>query len=382
MIALGLLLVLQNVVEEGGEGRTLPAVPVGAADLEAVTVRETGGGELRDPEARRLAAKLDAHVDEFVSGFPWMPFHHTLGISDYETAFGHPDRVFLALSRALPWLTPETARKTKAFLSAQLDARPPWSPEGYDPAEGAPRERYTVPDGLRRKARARGTGLLGVYAFWLYGRAAGGEAAWRTHAPALAARVAGILDADFRFDPRKRDYARDEAHLLNADLAGLIGHLRIVRSLGDADAERRTSARALDLLQRRLDLERLNPRILEKTSSASASLHVFKLARYCDLVPELAEFVAARSEGLAAERLRGFREARPAWWLAFGDRLVGGENYTNPTHFVEALFRGAACIERLPAERLLSFADIPWCRGDLHAVELWSLALWAAAGRP
>ena len=35
------------------------------------------------PEARRILARLEAQVVKLSEGFPWMPFHHTLGISGY-----------------------------------------------------------------------------------------------------------------------------------------------------------------------------------------------------------------------------------------------------------------------------------------------------------
>ena len=39
------------------------------------------------PEARRIIARLEAQVVKLIEGFPWMPFHHTLGISGYEVCY-------------------------------------------------------------------------------------------------------------------------------------------------------------------------------------------------------------------------------------------------------------------------------------------------------
>ncbi len=365
MIAIALW-ALQNLVEEGGTSRTLPPVVLTEKDLQPL---------LKSPAAvPSFNPKLDSHVSEFVDGFPWRPFHHTLGISGYETYFGHPDRVFLALSEALPHLKAETAPRVRAFLAAQLKILPPWAPEGYDPAEGRPREAYDVPEAFRLKARARGTGLLGVHAFLRYVQVADPEAA-RAAWPAVKARVKALLDAKYRFDPLKKDHVNDEAQTLNADLAGLLAFVQLAKLNGDADAEAAGSAKALELLQLRITLERGNPRFMEKTNSSTSHLHVHKLARYCDLTPAIAEAVRVHSEGLAAERLKLFREERNAWWLAFGDRMIGGENYTNPPHFVDALFRGAALVERLRPGRIASFIDVPWCKGDLYFIEWMALAL-------
>ena len=179
------------------------------------------------PEARRIAAKLDAHIAEFLAGAPWKPFHHTLGISGYEANFAHPDEMFLALAYATPWLKPETAGKVREFLADKL-----------------------------------------------------------------------------------------------------------------------------------------------------------KLARYGALVPEVADALRRHTEGCAAAHLKAFRQERNGWHMAFGDRFIGGETYTNPLHLPPALFTGAAFVEALPAVQLAGFVDVPWCRGDFYFVEKCVFALWVDAGRP
>lgn len=367
--ALAFALLLQNVVEGEAGGRTLPPTTLSAKDLEAVLPGPAAAPAVEGRE--RLVRKLEAHVAEFVDGFPWRPFHHTLGISAYETLYGHPDRVFLALAEALPHLKGAVREKTVAFLDAQLDALPPWAPEGYDPSQGRAREAYDVPEPYRVKGRAAATGLLGVHAFRLFADAKRAAARW----PALKARVQPLLAAEYRFDPAKKDYSRDEAQKLNADLAGLAALVALAREAGDAAAAGAAGAKALDLLQLRVNLERTNPRFLETTRSTTANLHIHKLARYCDLTPGIAAALRQHAPGLAEERLKSFREERNAWWLAFGDRMIGGENYTNPPHFVHALFAGAALVERVPGKLLASWIDVPWCKGDLTFIQALALAL-------
>jgi len=136
------------------------------------------------------------------------------------------------------------------------------------------------------------------------------------------------------------------------------------------------------LTELRVNLDRVNPHILEKSDAATKKLHNSKLARYCGLVPEVGAALRALSEGRAAARLKEFREERNGWYLAFGDRMIGGENYTNPLHFPRALFAGAALVEELPAASRLTFIDVPWCPGDFYFVEKCVWALWASADRP
>ena len=76
--------------------------------------------------------------------------------------------------------------------------------------------------------------------------------------------------------------------------------------------------------------------------------------------------------------MKNFREARNGWHLAFGDRMIGGENYTNPLHFSRALFAGAVFVEQLPAEQIMGFVDVPWCKGDFYFIEKCALALSVA----
>ncbi len=368
----------QNVVESGGSGASLPALQLTEQQVTAFlnSVPDLAR-KASSADAARIAAKLDLHVGQFLDGQPWQAFHHTLGISGYESYFAHPDEQFLSLTLALPHVTPATATRVRVSLKAQLTVSPPYGVEGSERTAGQARENYAVPEALRVKGRGTARSALGVYAFWLYCHLAPDLDAAKAHWPKLRARMQPLLASDYRFNPLKQDYANDEAEQLNGDLAGLLACWRLARLNNDVITEAAAQKRVAQLLELRVNLERVNPKIVEKTRTANRSLHVSKLARYCSLVPEVAEAVRLHSGGLASARLKAFREERNAWWLAFGDRVIGGENYTNPPHFVRALFSGAALIEQLPPERLASFVDVPWCRGDFYFIEKCALTLSA-----
>jgi len=370
----------QNIVESLGGDAVAEPIQLTDADVQAAvrSVPDLAAAP-QGAEARRVAARLDAHVAEYLAGFPWKAFHNTLGISGYEAYFNHPDQVVHARSLALPYLTPATAAKAKAFLAAQLAQAPPWAEEGYENTAGKPRESYDVPDALRIKGRGRAAGAFGVYAFWEYVHAAKDPEAVKAYWPAVKARMQALLGADYRFDVRKKDHVKDEAQRLNGDAAGLVG---LARLAGDGETEKQALVRARQVLELRVNLDRVNPRILEKTESTTAHLHAFKLARTVDLVAPVGELLRTRTDGLAAKRLRAVREACPGWWLAFGDHYIGGENYTSPPHFARGLFAGAALVEGLDGPALLAAVDVPWCKGDLYFIETCALALWASAGRP
>ncbi|MCX5685006.1 MAG: hypothetical protein NT049_15180 [Planctomycetota bacterium] len=372
----------QNVVDNNPAGRKAEAITLTPQDVEAMLAETPDFSRPpASPEAKRAAAKLDAHVAEFLAGFPWKAFHTTLGISGYEAYFNHPDEMFYALSIALPQLTPETATAAKKFLAEQLAKNPPYAADGLDNRAGNPREAYDVPDDIRIAGPAKAHGTLGVYALWAYCYWSQDAAAAKTHWAAAMQRMAPLLAAPYAFDIASTKYTSDEAERLTADLAGLVGFARLARMNGDAAAEAQEKAKALELLTIRVNLERTNPNILEPTKSASKHLHNSKLARYSSLVPEVARAVAQLSDGLARERIKDFREARNAWHMAFAERMTGGENYITPPHISRAMMTTSTFIEDLPGEKLLAFVDVPWCKGDLYFVEKCTYALWGETGK-
>lgn len=332
-------------------------------------------------EGRRTAAKLEAHVAAFLDGAPWMPFQHTLGISGHEVSFDHPDEMFLVLAQSMPCLNERTTGRLKDFLQGELLKAPPYAEQGFDHRSGWPREAYEVPPALRVPGRGKANSALGVYAFWAYCHHAG-KFADATHWDAIKARMKFLLDAEYKFDPQTNSAGKGEAQKLNGDLAGLIGLARLARLQSDVAIEQRALRRGRELLELRVNLERTNPLILESSDAATKKLHNARLSRYCNLVPEIGDALAKFSADCGARNLKSFREERNGWFLAFGDRFIGGENYTNPIHFPRSLFVGSALIDQLPAPQLFAFIDVPWCKGDFYFVERCTLALWADAGRP
>jgi hypothetical protein len=368
----------QNVIEDRAVGPTAP--PIEMSEAQVIPLIEQTNRALSPAQPaplwkRRLATKLDRHVNEFIDGVPWMPFHHTLGISGYEVAFDHPDEMFYALALALPHLQTNTAARTRAFLTTQLEEHPPYGQQGVDHKTGRAREAYDVPTHLRVTGQGQARSAFGVYAFWKFVTVSGDSALAKRHWNAVKDRVQPLLDGDYVFDTAKRDYHRDEAEALNGNLAALIATARLARTNSDAAMERRALARTRQLLELRVNLDRVNPKILEATDSSTKHLHISKLARFCDLTPEIVDAVRTLTEGCTAARLKDFRQARNGWFIAFGDRMIGGENYTNPIHFSRALFAGAALVEKLPPEELAAFVDVPWCKGDFYFIEKCALAL-------
>lgn len=369
----------QNVVENDELDLKLPPVKLSASELEHILNKLPGKKNfIPAGEAERIQRKLEKHIINMIENWQLMPFHHTLGISGYEVYFNHPDELFYSISIALPYLSKETKERADKFLKEQFKVLPPYSLEGYDNRVGKPRESYDVPFGLRIKGKGFARSAFGIYAFWSWCYFTENYEPLKVHYSEIKSIVKPLIETEYRFDIYKTDYSKDEAEKLNGDLAGLIGFIRMARLNKDSELENSAIQKATELLNLRVNLERVNPGILTKTS-ATKSLHINKLARYCDIIPEIAEALRNYCDGVSEKRLYAFRSARNGWHLAFGDRMIGGENYTNPLHFGRAMFSGAALIERLDPTTLASFVDVPHCAGDFYFIEKCALVLRAFA---
>jgi hypothetical protein len=368
----------QNIVESNSTNLTANPVTLTGKDASeclffAADFRRAALSISKDEP---LLARLNTHAAELLEGAPWMPMQHTLGISGYETYFDHPDEYFYALAIAAPFLQTNLAEKVKRLLDRMAVEAPPFAKEGFDRRSGRARESYDVPADLRRTGKGNASSLFGVYAWWSYCFYTSNKTfVGVTKLPPLA-------ESPYKFDVRSANSGKDEAEKLNGDLAGLVGFRRLARASHDPGAGEEAEKKFRELLELRINLERVNPRILEKTFSASKNLHNYKLTRYCDLVPEIGAALRKWSGGCGPARLKTFREERNGWYLAFGDRMIGGENYTTPLHFSRALFDGATFVEELPGEQLAPFVDVPWCKADLYFIEKCVYALWARVGRP
>jgi hypothetical protein len=352
----------QNVVDPGAVGPIHPAITISAEQVRQVT-------EFSAPAIAVIPAPAKVVLAEIVPGHRWRPFHLTLGISGFETYFTHPDELFFVLSLVRP--SPDL----RAVLVNELATFPPFAVAGYRFDEGQPRELYDVPVELIPKKQAQAGDCFGIYSFWLFcrtfefGTRPAEHDAIRQHWEAIKLRVQPLLAGGYHFDPVKRDYSHDEAEHLNGNIAGLIGVVRLGEIAGDASLEPAARDRLRQLLELRVNLDRLNPHVWTPTHFASKTLHTGKLARYLKLTPELGFALRQWTDGAAAARVEAMRKKFPTWWIARGDRLIGGENYISPLHFSRALWLGLAWIET-DARRWNGVGlDIPWCHADLAFLE-------------
>lgn len=357
----------QNVVTEADGDRTAPAITLSEAQVAGWLGRAPVLPRLPaapDAADRALQAKLARHIDDLIAGWPLKPWVVQLGISGTETFYDHPDELFYALCCAYSVLPAESQAKLRAFLADQLRLAPPDSVRGYARRLGTARELYDA-EPIRRDGTGAARDVFGVYALECY----------TTIEPAAGQRLRSVIAdtlekrGQVRF-PLGTDAAEDAeglAERLNGDIAGLWTAARV-----DGGP---WLARLTALLELRVNLERRNAHVLTRTADSSRGLHAAKLPRYLRLTPELGRILREQTDGLAAERIKAFRLARPVWYLAWTERLIGGENYISPPHLGDALFRGALFCEQVPRAQCRAWVDEPWCRGDLYWIVKASWAL-------
>ena len=363
----------QNIVQ-AVSGPTFEARPL-TAEEKALLDQPPVVAKLAPDAPGHVMSRLRAECLAVVDGWPWRPMFHQLGISGAETHFDHPDELFAVLSDAAAVMGGAEGDRVKLFLKQRLAESPPYAVQGFDRALGQTRERYDVPERLRAKGRTAAKDAWGVHAFIRYLDSTADKEALAQHWPAIRTRMEELLTKDYVLDPRKPVFAKDETARLNGDLAGLYATMHLAQRAGDAATATLAKQRCEKLLQLRLDVERVNGAILEPTERATKGLHHARLGRYLHLCPTLMQLL--RADGSALQRVRPFREARPTWWLAFGDRMVGGENYTNSPEFPRALFATSAYLEVVPSAELAKWLDVPWCRADLYFIERLTMVVSA-----
>lgn len=322
------------------------------------------------PLARALRKRLAEEVAELLDGSPWAPLVVELGISGEERHFWRSAEAMQIVALALPHLPAPEAKEAKRYLDAMADKGRPLG-AAVLPVEGKRREPYTLGPGMqefaRRTPRYEAT-IEDVYALWAYAHYAGGY----QKAAAQLDAVARLVDEEIRrgvdFDP-KPDDSDDAAEHLNARIAGTLAAVRLLRR-----AERRTEAeRAVEHLARlvaaRIHHERSDRRLVRPSKVASKGLHQAKVPRYLALVPELGAILRQYAGETLGENCRALRTALPVWYQAWGERMIGGENYISPPHLARAVFLAWADGAAAEPERLAAKLDQPWGRADLYYIE-------------
>lgn len=325
-----------------------------------------------DDLAAEIRTRLDAAVTELIDGHPWALFVVELGIAHEEKHFWRSSETMQAVAMTLPHLSPEVRKKAVAWLDRLFDEGVPLK-QPVIGAEGRRREYFDLSPALLERRVTRppqySTDVADLYAVWAYAHYAG---RWEKVLPDAAAILNGFRDSfsqPFQFDPDARDGNAVED--LNRRMAGVIGYIRIAEKAGEQIDAQMAGHLLAELATARVHYEIADGRLQGKRS------HHASFPRYRQLTPEIGRMLADHAGEHLARNLSDLKRELPGWYQAWGERLIGGENYVNPPGLARGMFLALAHGAGAKPQELIRYVDRPWCRADLYYIEKLTATLRA-----
>lgn len=365
-----------NVANQGAGlvDRSVEKIAISAEDLRPYLnpPPETPDPKAKDERSAWLSERLESEVLELIrgsNGQPWAPFLVELGISGEERHFAATGLTMQILSRSLPHLSRKTRTAAIDYLDRLAASGSPLEKPWHE-LEGARREPFQPGPGMMAsglRPPAQRSALTDLYALWAY-------AHYAHRWPKVDSQkdvIVPIFDAFARnvsvFDPD--DMRDDAAQHLNASIAGTLGATRIFLHWGDKERSKQAFDLLADLVTTRVHHERSDHRLVRPTRESPNTIHQAKIPRYVDLVPELSRILGAFGRASLARHIADLQRALPLWYQAYGERMIGGENYISPPHPSRGIFAAWAYGLTAPRQDLAAKLDQPWCRADLYDIE-------------
>ena len=366
-----------NMTEPRGTfDATVPRPTVTEAEAEALCrqVRPRHTPPPQEPHAQALQRRLDAAIGELIDGGPWAPFIVELGIVREEAYFRRTAETMGIVALAIPHLS--GGDRARDYLRGLLQDGMPMTRPLFE-ADGRHREFYDYGPGMRAFARRPvqyEAGIEDVYGLWAAVYYADLKAAGAEQMDAVERACARFLAQPVTFD--HDDDRQDAAEHLNAQIAGLIGYLRLADTYDRGEHVAGARRRLAPLLAERLYHEQADSRLLRHSDLGQGNMrHYVKVPRYLRLVPELSEWLGQRMTESLRAHVEGLADELPLWYQAWGERMIGGENYVSPPNLSRGLFMAMADGLGASPERLLGRLDQPWCHADLYYIEKLSALL-------
>jgi len=321
-------------------------------------------------DGTNLKKELSHSVRELISK-DWRPLVFPPGKHPREAYrfFAEPTENLLILARAYEYLDSALQREVRQYITGMshpggaLDG--PTGRRTYEPDAGEIRSLYDIPaerlfrvsDDITRQAIAR------LYPLWLWAHVTGD---W------------GRIESDWK---RLRELVAEAPNRMEEDchngyLAGLIAYCRIAQRMRDNAAVERGLATTRAALRERLAYEFAYTRgglILQVPVSRSI------FSRWRHLTPEIGRFCSSYAGQTHKHLMAVYVDYhRPTWHLAWGVETMWRNEcpFAFPTMSAE-VFAAKALILYEPAEKLISYLDIPWCKADLFYIQKLVLCIEA-----
>jgi len=344
-----------------------------AADVKKYIAVPPAVEAVRSELAVELRRRLDAAVTELIDGHPWALFVVELGIAYEEQHFWRSAETMQAVAISLPHLSPPVREKAVAWLDGLFDDGVPLQ-KAVLGGEGRRREYFDLSPRLLAGSAVRpprySAGIDDLYAVWAYAHYAD---RWEKVTAESATILDGFRDSFStppKFDPDGRDGNAVED--LNRRIAGVIAYARIAEKSARPRDAKMAAYLLAELATERVHFEIADRRLLGKRS------HRGTFPRYQQFTPEIGRMLADHAAEHLKTNLADLRRELPVWYQAWGERLIGGENYVSPPGLARGMFLAMANATRAKPEELARYLDQPWCRADLYYIEKLSAIIRAA----
>jgi hypothetical protein len=317
-----------------------------------------------------IRGMLANSVKELISK-EWRPFVFPPGKHPREAYrfFVEPTETLLTLARAYRYLDYALQQEVRQYVTKI--SRPGGALYGltgknkYNFDVGEIRSLYDIPserlfrvnDDITRHAIDR------LYPLWLW------------------AHVTGDWDRIERDWESVRELVDEVPNNMNEDcrngyLAGLIVYCRIAQHMRDNAAIEKSLIKTRTALRERLSFEFAYTRG-GLISQVPVSRSIF--SRWRNMTPEIGRFCTSYAGKTHKYLMDVYIDYhRPTWYLAWGVETMWRNEcqFAFPTMSAE-VFAAKALILHEPAEKLVSYLDIPWCKADLFYIQKLVLCIEA-----
>jgi putative pyrroloquinoline-quinone binding quinoprotein len=360
---------------------SLPKFQIPAEEIRKIVSRlpaTTSQNSSRSQLSKDLQTQLDRAMLELIEGDPWAPFIVELGIMREDRYFWRTAETMQIIAQALPYLSESVRKKATVYLDTMFQNRMPLVQAVHEHVGRRRREMYQYGPGMENFAKRRinyKPNIEDLYAVWAYAHYA---SAWDNvlpQLPTIRRLYQEFSQSSFTFD--HTDNRNDAAEHLNRQIAGVIGYLRILQKADLSEETKEPWDHLTMMVNERVHHERADSGLIRASVcwGHGNDSHNAKIPRYVGLTPELTAILSQYTGETFRDHVTGLSKQLPLWYQAWGERMIGGENYISPPHLARGLFTALAQGQVYTADQMHKYLDQPWCKADLYYIEKLTLII-------